>query len=88
MNMNKLKLTKLAERQLSEKQMNAVIGGSAQGGYRGIYDNKLDTWSRLCGCSCAYESKGGSSTDDNKNANYNGGAKGLVSPGFAWNDFN
>ena len=37
---------------------------------------------RLCGCGCAYVNCGGSSTQDNENANFNGGEDGLISPHF------
>ena len=35
---------------------------------------------RNCGCACWYRNVGGSSTNDNMNANYAGGADGLFSP--------
>lgn len=36
---------------------------------------------RSCGCGCHYENSGGSSTSDNRGANYAGGSSGLQSSG-------
>ena len=35
---------------------------------------------RYCCCACAYADSGGSSTVDNRDANYDGGVNGLSSP--------
>jgi natural product precursor len=78
--MKNLKINKLAQNRLQEKEMQNVNGG--QGGHRGIYDEVKGEWTIFCGCSCAYEGKpGGSSTEDNKNANY---ALGISSPGYSY----
>ncbi|GHV34153.1 hypothetical protein FACS1894178_1100 [Bacteroidia bacterium] len=56
--MKNLKLNKLEERNLSEKQMNHIKGGSP---------------GDCCGCGCAYENQGGASVAANGNANQAGG---------------
>ena len=77
-NMKSLKLNQLDSQRLAEKEMLNVTGG--QGGWR--YDiGPNGTYTRYCTCGCAYENNGGSSTEDNKNANYSGGTSGLRTPG-------
>lgn len=77
--MKSLKLNQLDSQRLAEKEMLNVNGG--QGGWR--YDVAPNgTYTRYCTCGCAYENNGGSSTEDNKNANYSGGTSGLRTPGF------
>jgi natural product precursor len=49
-----IKLNNLAKNTITEREMNRVKGGC------------LDT---CCGCGCAYAGNGGSSVQDNKNAN-------------------
>jgi natural product precursor len=66
MTMKKLKLNKLSDQHLAEKQTNMVRGGAEPGG--GICN---------CYCACAYADQGGSSTADNQSANNAGG---LYSP--------
>jgi natural product precursor len=56
--MNNLKLNKLEEQNLAERQMNVVKGGGNPGN---------------CGCACTYANNGGSSTCDNAAANWNAG---------------
>jgi natural product precursor len=56
--MNNLKLNKLEEQNLAERQMYAVKGG-------GVGD--------MCGCGCCYANNGGSSVSDNALANSQGG---------------
>jgi natural product precursor len=51
--MKNLKLNQIAERDLSEKQMNAIKGGTGD----------------CCGCACAHANSGGSSEVSNGNAN-------------------
>ena len=78
-NMKSLKLNQLDSQRLAEKEMLNVTGG--QGGWR--YDiGPNGTYTRYCTCGCAYENNGGSSTEDNNNANYSGGTSGLRTPGF------
>lgn len=62
--MNNLKLNKLTNNQLNEKEMGFITGGEIDG-------NKVH-----CGCGCCYENNGGSSRDDNGQAN---AARGLTS---------
>jgi natural product precursor len=57
--MKNLKLNKLEEQNLAERQMNVVKGGGCQN----------------CGCSCSYEGNGGSSRNDNGAANKAHGLK-------------
>lgn len=59
MNTKKIKLNKLSERALVERQLKGIKGGC-----------------QFCTCSCAYANQGGSSTQDNKSANF---AKGMRS---------
>jgi natural product precursor len=67
--MQNLKLNKLAENRLNEKEMENITGGYISITVRNdkgevVYD---------CGCGCYYEGKpGGSSTSDNMNANIAG----------------
>jgi len=68
-----LKLTKLSKVEMA----------GAVGGLRTIYATKEKQEINLqqlssCGCACAYANQGGSSTQDNANANL---AQGLHSPG-------
>ena len=58
--MQKLKLNRLSDHQLAEKQMNCVLGGGIGP------DGKCD---RTCCCGCL----GSSSSDDNARANMHGG---------------
>ena len=59
--MNTLKLNNLESSSLSKKEMNLINGGDA----------------RVCVCACQFEgTPGGSSTQDNKMANYNLGPRG------------
>lgn len=60
-----LKLNKLGEAQLLEREMNRLRGGD---GYN-------------CGCGCHYEYSGGSSAKDNQDANAHKGPGGAVSYG-------
>jgi natural product precursor len=57
--MKKLKLNRLSDQSLAEKQMNSLMGGS------GINCG--------CYCGCCYENQGGSTTQDNGRANQAGG---------------
>ena len=50
---------------LRAKEAAAIFGGQAE---------------RTCGCACYYQNAGGSSTNDNAQANFNGGPGGLISP--------
>lgn len=63
MELKKIKLNKLSNNVLAERQMKGLKGGGF------IYR-------RNCTCSCAYADKGGSSTEDNTNANYKLGSHG------------
>jgi natural product precursor len=67
----KLKLNKLANNQLSEKEMSQVSGGAGTW-YCGA--NGGD-----CGCACAYANSGGASTSANGSANQ---GRSLISPGL------
>ena len=64
--MKKLKLNKLAENRLNEKEMGSIKGGA-------LYAQVIigGRWVTLCGCACAYANNGGSSENSNFNANYN-----------------
>ena len=63
---NSLKLHQMASENLSNREMKEIRGGEAVS----------------CYCGCRYAGSGGSSTNDNCNANYRGGASGgLNSPG-------
>ncbi len=62
MELKKIKLNKLSDDALAQRQMKGLKGG-------GIYR-------RSCTCSCAYANTGGSSTEDNLTANYRLGSKG------------
>lgn len=64
--MKKLKLNKLANNQLKEKEMSFLNGGEIDG-------NRVH-----CGCGCCYANNGGSSIDDNGQRN---AAYGKVSQG-------
>lgn len=56
--MKKIKLNVLANRNLSDVEMNQVRGGGP-------------LW--CCECGCRYANSGGSSIDSNASANYDGG---------------
>lgn len=73
--MKNLKINKLAENRLNEKEMKNITGG---GPYLSIV--VTDSNGKVvhdCGCGCYYVNNGGSSTGDNFNANL---AKSLHSP--------
>jgi natural product precursor len=59
-----IKLNKLAENRLNEKEMNSINGGV--GTYITCNDKGV---CYACGCSCAYANSGGSSSAGNGNAN-------------------
>jgi len=63
--MNKLKLNRLSDQKLAEKQMNMVMGGDAP-----------SKCPKGCCCACQYANQGGSSSSDNMLAN---SAKGIWS---------
>lgn len=54
MKIKRFKLTSMASAAIKAKEMNSLVGGSGT----------------ECGCSCYYQNQGGSSTQDNKMANY------------------
>lgn len=56
MELKKIKLNKLSDNTLAERQMKGLKGG-------GVYE-------KHCRCSCAYANQGGSSTNDNMTANF------------------
>jgi natural product precursor len=56
----KLKLSTLSDSMLKDKEMVAIFGGEG----------------RICGCSCAFEDQGGSTSEDNSAANYKLGEDG------------
>jgi natural product precursor len=62
--MKKLKLNRLSDQQLAEKQMNNLLGGAGEGG------SQINCG---CYCGCCYANQGGSSTQDNGRANQAGG---------------
>ncbi|GHV35016.1 hypothetical protein FACS1894178_3710 [Bacteroidia bacterium] len=62
--MKNLKLNKIAEGNLNEKQMHQIKGGGPE------------DWA-TCTCGCQYENQGGSSTGNNMSANC---VKGLKAP--------
>lgn len=55
MKLKKINLISITDRELSEKQMNCLSGGTC------------------CTCACAYENRGGSTTNANFNANTQNG---------------
>ena len=55
MKLEKINLKNLADSNLQDREMNALVGGSAG--------------NTSCGCGCCYENNKGSSTDANFNAN-------------------
>ena len=59
--MKKLKLNRLSDQNLAEKQMNTLTGGEASQCPAG------------CCCACRYANQGGSSSSDNGKANTAGG---------------
>jgi len=62
--MNKLKLNRLSDQKLAEKQMNMVMGGA---------DSQCPNSGGGCCCGCPYQGQpGGSDTWDNMNANSKG----------------
>ena len=62
MELKKIKLNKLSDDALAQRQMKGLKGGSVI--------------ERHCTCSCAYANAGGSSTNDNMPANYRLGPQG------------
>lgn len=73
--MKSLKINKLANCCLNESEMNKINGG-----YVWVHDVKQEngrTIITICGCGCYYANQGGSTTNDNANANL---AQGLASP--------
>ncbi|MDR1346006.1 MAG: TIGR04149 family rSAM-modified RiPP [Bacteroidales bacterium] len=75
--MKSLKLTKLAESQLSEKEMQSVTGGNKwiTSMYSATYNEKGEVVKFVCVCGCIYRDKGGSSIEDNFQANDKHGLK-------------
>jgi len=71
--MKNLKINKLAENRLNEKEMNSINGGA------GWYINLNGGQATCCGCACRYANSGGSSDDANGWAN---SANNLASPGM------
>ena len=71
--MKNLKLNKLAENRLNEKEMNSINGGA------GWYITCGSGYCYSCGCACAYANSGGSSDDGNGWAN---SKSNLASPGM------
>ena len=67
--MKTLKINKLAENRLNEKDMNVINGGYVWGQY--FDPNKKEVYT--CGCGCYYQGNGGSSTSDNATANSHSG---------------
>lgn len=63
--MNKIKLNTMEASKLSSREMQVITGGRL----------------RVCGCACANEGNGGSSTADNRDANVWVGDFGGTSPG-------
>ncbi len=55
---NRLKLTSLSKKELERMKGGYIIYGDEN---------------HVCGCGCYWAGSDGSSTDDNKNANYSGG---------------
>ncbi len=68
--MNKIKLNKLEENDLSKREMNQIRGGERV---------------CSCGCAYAGE-PGGSSTNDNGHANFAIGENGGYSPNVPWTE--
>ena len=66
--MKNLKLNKLAENRLNEKEMGNITGGYVDIEIR----NSKGEVVYSCGCGCYYSGNGGSSTSDNMNANIAG----------------
>lgn len=70
--MKNIKLNKLVENQLSEKEMKNLVGGEQLNQmytYRYFPGIGYAIW---CGCGCIYANQKGSSSSDNSNANTNG----------------
>ena len=65
--MKNLKLNKLAENRLNEKEMKNLTGG-----YK-IFETHVGTNIKSCGCGCYYANQGGSSTNDNGGKNHETG---------------
>lgn len=63
--MKGLKLNKLENQVLENRQMQSTLGGEEP--------------HRWCGCACAYANTGGSGIEANKNANYDQGPHGAWS---------
>jgi natural product precursor len=76
--MKNLKLNKLEERNLSERQMRKIEAGRCTW-TEGIWD-----MAATCACGCAYANSGGSSTAANGQANR---ARGLCTPNFSFANF-
>ena len=68
--MKNLKLNRLAENKLSEKEMESINGGAM---YYYRNDPECRCQYLVCACGCQYANSGGSSTNANGNANYKGG---------------
>ena len=77
--MKSLKLNQLDSQRLAEKEMLNVQGGQGNDRCETDKNGKITRW---CGCGCLYEGNGGASTNDNMNANFAGGSKGLYTPGY------
>jgi natural product precursor len=69
--MKNLKLNKLAQNRLNEKEINSIKGGTWYTGLNGY----------TCGCACAYANSSGSTTAGNGWAN---NEKKLCSPGLCY----
>jgi len=67
MELKKIKLNKLSDDALAQRQMKELKGG--------------EVYYRRCTCSCAYANAGGSSTKDNMSANYHLGYGGKSKTG-------
>jgi natural product precursor len=76
--MKNLKLNKLEERNLSEKQMRKIEAGNC------TWTEGNGTHTAACACGCAYANSGGSSTAANGQANR---ARGLCTPNFSYEKF-
>ena len=64
MELKKIKLNKLSDNALAQRQLQGIKGGG-----NGVH---------VCGCGCCYAGAGGSSSHDNREANF---SQGHFSPG-------